>query len=193
MIGSDYYIYTIHLKLENNFIFFNKKILVGMNSLNKFFLFYKIYKKQKLLNIYLLDLIASYKGWRHLFLLPVNNQRTWTNAKTVFSNNRVLRDHKMFLFKNFYGTTSISNVNDLLNIEILNYYWKNQWFDQWVELKRKRLKILKKNPWLMKKIANVKNLKSLNVKIDNDKTEKNNSGTNLFLIGYEPGFTKNFL
>jgi hypothetical protein len=190
MKKSDYWIKIVNLKLENNSIFLNNKILIGLNSLNLFFLFYKTYQKRKLLNIYILDLISSYKGWKHLFLLPVNNQRTWTNAKTVFLNNRILRDHKIFLFKNYYGNIHMFTINDLLNIEIFNYYWKSQWYNEWVELKKKRLKILKKNPWLLKKISNVKNLKNINLKVEKDEKTIN---SNLFLLGYEPGFTKIFL
>jgi small subunit ribosomal protein S13 len=37
-------------------------------------------KKKMVFNIFMLDLINSYKGLRHAFGLPVRGQRTWTNA-----------------------------------------------------------------------------------------------------------------
>jgi small subunit ribosomal protein S13 len=37
-------------------------------------------KKRMILNIFILDLISSYRGLRHSLGLPVRGQRTWTNA-----------------------------------------------------------------------------------------------------------------
>lgn len=41
---------------------------------------HKDLKKRHMFNIFMLDLINSYRGLRHAFGLPVRGQRTWTNA-----------------------------------------------------------------------------------------------------------------
>jgi len=181
MVKSNYRNNIINLKLENFFFDNLKYTYIGLNYLSIFSNLFKFLKKQKKINIYFLDLISCYKGWRHNFRLPVRNQRTWTNAKTTFSNNSIMRDQKLFLLKKYYGSLNVLFLSDVLNIEILNFFWKVQWNDEWVDLKKKRLKMIKKNPWLVKKLLKSKKYTSLNLK------------NNLLFIGYEPEFTKIFL
>jgi ribosomal protein S13 len=71
---------------------FENDIKIKLNNFNKndleilFNILYTIipYKssifKRKSFNIFMLDIITSYRGWRHFKGLPVRGQRTWSNA-----------------------------------------------------------------------------------------------------------------
>ena len=65
------------------------KWVVLLKLLNSIIPNNKSIKERFLLNIFFLDLIVSYRGWRHSKGLPVRGQRTWTNAWTVYKNNLV--------------------------------------------------------------------------------------------------------
>ena len=55
----------------------------------------------KTINIYWLELIGSYRGWRHIHGLPVRGQRTWTNAWSVYKSNLDLREFLVTLTKKY--------------------------------------------------------------------------------------------
>jgi len=75
------------------------------NNIHKFIFFFnfnififKSIKKKWLLNIFFLYFFNTYKGYRHLLGLPVNGQRTWTNAWTCYVSNLTLRNYKKFFY-----------------------------------------------------------------------------------------------
>ena len=106
-------------------------------------MFYKIIpskkniKDRKLLNIFFLDIINSYRGWRHSRGLPVRGQRTWTNAWTSYRSNLILREYKIVLAKRIYGNISSNELNVAYLAEQINMLWKLQWEQEWREAKKK--------------------------------------------------------
>jgi hypothetical protein len=92
-----------------------------------------------ILHVFLLDIITSYRGWRHYKGLPVRGQRTWTNSWSTFRSNTLLRNYKVKLAKKFYGNLPTHEVSIALAAEQINLIWKTQWFSEWVSAKRSRL------------------------------------------------------
>lgn len=58
---------------------------------------------RRLVRILFTDLIQSYQAWRHMWGLPVNGQRTWSNSWTAYRANRFMRDNKLRIAKVYYG------------------------------------------------------------------------------------------
>ena len=102
------------------------------------------FKKRKLLNIFFLDVINSYKGWRHSHGLPVRGQRTWTNANSSYKSNVTLRYFKINSAKRIYGSSSIHETTVAYFAEQINLLWKLQWEKEWLSAKKKRTQIFKK-------------------------------------------------
>ena len=79
---------SFKLKKQNlNFEYFKILKYIFLN----FFSNFSSLKKIKLLNILFSFLIFSYKGIRHLYSLPVNGQRTWSNKKNAKKCNKSLK------------------------------------------------------------------------------------------------------
>lgn len=182
-------------------ILFNKKIF--NYSLSSWFCFLSYYgamiplsssiKSRMLANIFFLDLINSYKGWRHLRGLPSRGQRTWTNANASYKNNLVLRHLKLLQFKKILGNLSINEVTVSLNAESVNLLWKNQWEHEWREAKKKRIFFLQKNSVNYKVdlfSASKCIVGGFNKKYSKSKQQKTNSKNNSFTVGFDFGFTK---
>lgn len=142
----------------------------------------KSLKKKMVFNIFVLDLINSYKGLRHAFGLPVRGQRTWSNAWSSYRSNLVLRQLKIRLSKRLYGSVSISELNTAYLAEQINLLWKMQWDSEWKKAKRQRQVQAKKSRNLYK--VDLKAIASANVSIKDSK--KNSS----YVVGFDPGFTK---
>lgn len=142
----------------------------------------KSLKKKTTFNIFMLDLINSYRGLRHSFGLPVRGQRTWTNAWSVYRSNLVLRQFKIKLSKRLYTSITISELNIAYLAEQINSLWKIQWDSEWKKAKRQRQLQAKKSRNFYK--VDLKAIASANVSV-NDK--KKNVG---YVIGFDPGFTK---
>jgi len=142
------------------------------------------------LNIYFLDFIGTYKGWRHSTGLPVRGQRTWTNSKTTKLSNTNLRKFKFRLAKKIYGNTSVGDINVGYLAEQVNSFWKNQWESEWARAKRKRLTTLKKSKGIYK--IDLKTMASgeVRTKKKKSKKKKDNASKNSFVLGFDPGFTK---
>lgn len=170
------------LKKYSVSLYKNSKWLVLNNLLDRIVPEGKTLKKRKLINIYLLDFIGSYRGYRHSFGLPVRGQRTWTNASTTFSSNSLLRSYKSNAFKKSLLGLPVSDVNNAFYLEQLNFLWRSQWELEWIFAKKKRLVDLKKNRGFIKFDVNMLSKVNPNVK---DKKKQN-----LFSIGFDPGFTK---
>jgi small subunit ribosomal protein S13 len=86
----------------------------------------KSLKKKMIFNIFMLDLINSYRGLRHAFGLPVRGQRTWTNAWSVYRSNLALRQFKIKLSKRLYTSITINELNIAYLAEQINSLWKLQ-------------------------------------------------------------------
>ena len=128
----------------------NSKWLILLNLFDNFIPENKNLKKRLLINIYFLDSIGSYRGYRHTFGLPVNGQRSWTNANSTFKSNTLLRSYKLNIFKkNIFGV-GLNDINNSFYLEQLNILWKNQWDFEWNFAKKKRLIDFKKSRGFIK-------------------------------------------
>ena len=157
-------------------LFMIYKILLSIVPLNKEL------KKKMIFNIFMLDLINSYKGLRHAFGLPVRGQRTWTNAWSCYRSNLTLRQFKIKLSKRLYTSITISELNLAYLAEQINNLWKLQWDVEWKKAKRQR-QIQNRNSHNLFKV-DLKAIASANV---SSKKKKKQSG---YVIGFDPGFTK---
>ena len=150
-------------------------------------------KDRQLLNIFYLDLIMSYRGWRHSRGLPVRGQRTWTNAWTTYRSNLILREYKIVIAKRLYGSLPLDDLSITYLAEQTNLLWKLQWENEWKEARKKRLVAMKSNI----RVASI-DLYSMSKGIvdtsSNKKAKKkkikNHFGKNLFTLGFDPGFAK---
>ena len=138
-------------------------------------------KKKMVFNIFILDLINSYRGLRHAFGLPVRGQRSWTNAWSTYRSNLILRQFKIKLSKRLYTSITISELNIAYLAEQINSLWKLQWDGEWKQAKRQRQVQAKKSRNLYK--VDLKAIASANVSVKNKKQSN-------YVIGFDPGFTK---
>ena len=188
----------IQKRLEN-FIFFKLDNLANYSIIVFFFYFnnftsenYFNLKKKQLLNIYFLDLTSTYKGWRHLKGLPARGQRTWTNSITSYNSNVILKNYKISLLKKIMNTNSMLNVNNYILLEYTNLLWKLQWTNEWFELKKRRLHLLKKKSKNLKiKVdENSINLELLSLRLKFLKKKSKSAVKNSYVsLGFEPGFS----
>lgn len=139
-------------------------------------------KNRTAINIYMLDLINTYRGARHSFGLPVRGQRTWTNAWSCYKSNTILRQFRLKILKRLYITASIKELNTSYFAEVLNSLYKLQWESEWKEAKRQRVAEAKRNRNRYK--IDLDTLATGNVSIKGKKKKKT------YLIGFDPGFTK---
>mgnify|MGYP003878936079 FL=1 len=145
-----------------------------------------------LLNIFYLDLIMAYRGWRHSRGLPVRGQRTWTNAWSAYRSNLILREHKVIIAKKLYGSLPLDNLNITYLAEQTNLLWKLQWENEWKEARKKRLVAMRSNIRvtsvdlysMSKGIVDNSNNKKIKKKV------KSSFSKNLFTLGFDPGFAK---
>lgn len=178
---------TIFLKLTADKWVILLKLLTGLIPNNK------SVKERLILNIFFLDLIVSYRGWRHARGLPVRGQRTWTNAWTVYKNNLTLREYKLTVAKKLYGNLPLENLNVTYLAEQINLLWKLQWENEWKEAKKKRLVAMKSN-YKSTSVDLYSMSKGIVDSSGNKKSKKKNIKSqfskNLFTLGFDPGFTK---
>lgn len=147
------------------------------------------------LNICLLDLTTSYKGWRHYKGLPVRGQRTWSNAWSVYKSNHILRNFKLKNSKKYYMNVPSREANVAYTAEYVNMFWKSQWPFEWHSAKNSRLKF-KGHPNSMKidlySMANYQVMHPLKLK-NLSKKQKQSFKKNYFSLGFDPGFTRPLL
>lgn len=110
----------------------NKKRLPPLFFFSQFRLIY---------NIFYLDLICSYRGFRHANGLPTRGQRTWTNAVTAYKSNTRLRQFKLFYYKRLLGTVNSTFAAQSYLAEQFNLLWKIQWENEWKEARKKHKKL----------------------------------------------------
>lgn len=146
-------------------------------------------------NIYILDMISSYRGWRHSRGLPVRGQRTWTNAWSSYRSNWVMRNFKILLAKKNYGSLPIKDVKVAFLAEYVNLTWKEQWEQEWLAAKNSRLRFkgnkntIKIDMYAMSNYQVMHPLKLKNL----SKKQKQSFKKNCFSLGFDPGFTKPLL
>jgi len=139
-------------------------------------------KKKNIFNIFILDLINSYRGLRHAFGLPVRGQRTWTNAWSCYRSNLILRQFKIKLSKRLYTSITISELNIAYLAEQINSLWKLQWDSEWKKAKRHRQIQAKKTRNYYN--VDLKAIASANVSVKDKKKQSS------YVVGFDPGFTK---
>ena len=163
----------------------NNKWVVLHNVLERLVPKKRSLERRLLLNVLFLDFIQSYRGYRHLFGLPTRGQRAWTNGNSVFRSNNILRNHKISIFKKSLSSVVSENVNSAHHLEQVNFLWRNQWDFEWVLAQRHHAVSLKKNKGFVK--YDLSALSRANPNARDFKKQK------LFSIGFDYGFTKNFL
>lgn len=139
-------------------------------------------KRRGVFNIFMLDLINSYRGLRHAFGLPARGQRTWSNAWSSYRSNLTLRQFKIRLSKRLYTSITINELNIAYLAETINNLWKLQWDNEWKKAKRHRQVQAKKSRNLYN--VDLKAIASANVSVRDEKKKAN------YVIGFDPGFTK---
>ena len=157
----------------NVFLNFNKKY-INFDILNKI-----------LINVSIMFFNKSYKGYRHVFNLPCNGQRTWSNGKTLNLKKNLLTDSMYFFFKDGLPNAHPTEIKSSFQLEKYNLLWLNQWKHEWM-LGNKRIQAeLKKTNKTYKFEAN--SLAKINPNFVKIKKKQ------VAPLGFEPGFTKFYL
>ena len=151
--------------------------------------------KKMTFNVFMLDMITSYRGWRHYRGLPVRGQRTWTNAWSCYKSNWVLRNFKLLCGKKNYGNIPVRDIKVATIAEYVNYTWKAQWEHEWVAAKNSRLRFKGNKNTIKIDIHAMANYQIMHpLKLKNlSKKQKQSFRKNYFSLGFEPGFTKPLL
>lgn len=155
-------------------------------------------RNRRLSNIFFLNVINSYRGWRHSRGLPVRGQRTWSNAWSCYRSNLVLREFRIIVAKRIYGNIPLDRLNVADLAEQINLLWKLQWAQEWRQAKKKRLMYLRKNINVYKvDLYSMSRgiVAGYTKKKDRDKKQKRiqSMQKNAFSLGFDEGFTKNLL
>ena len=157
----------------NNFINFNKNLINFKLSHITF------------INISIMFFNKSYKGFRHLFNLPCNGQRTWSNGKTLNKKKNVLIESMYNVFKDGLPNAHPTEIKSSFQLEKYNLLWINQWKPEWM-LGNKRIQAdLKKTNKTYKFESN--SLVRINPNFVKIKKKQ------VAPLGFEPGFTKFYL
>ena len=163
---------------------------------NDFFPQDNLYKSKLEVNIFYLDLISTYRGWRHSKGLPVRGQRTWSNSWSAYRSNLIMREVKLRVAKKFYGNIAPNEINMAYLAEDINLLWKAQWDNEWKAAKKKLKLAEKKNSRTPLKI-DLASMAKNNIILDdvtNKKLKANKKKRivqkNVFTLGFDPGFTK---
>ncbi len=176
-----------YYNFKKNYKFFNKKIY------NMFPVPIALQKKHTL-NVYVLDMIQSYKGVRHSRGLPCRGQRTWTNAWTAYRTNTTLRVFKIKLLNRAYKKTPHNQLNMYYLAEQINLLWKVFWKDEWLNAKKKVLVVSKKKNYNVDIASMAKgNIISPTRLKKMSKKQKSSIGKNTLTLGFDVGFTKKVL
>lgn len=149
-------------------------------------------EKRKIVNIYILDMITVYRGWRHYRGLPVRGQRTWTNAWSSYRSNWILRNYKLIFSKKNYNNVPIKDVKVATIAEYVNLTWKQQWDYEWISAKNSRLQFKGNKNTIKIDIYAMANYQVMHpLKLKNlSKKQKQSFKKNYFSLGFDAGFTK---
>lgn len=150
--------------------------------------------KKHTLNVYLLDMIQSYKGVRHARGLPCRGQRTWTNAWTSYRANTTLRVFKIKLLNRAYKKTPQGQLNVYYLAEQINLLWRVFWKDEWLNARKKVILVSKKKNVTIDVASMAKgNIISPTRLKKMSKKQKSSIGKNTLTLGFDTGFTKKVL
>lgn len=181
--------------------------MIWLRWTNKFFESYKTYSplpqfsyRSLIHNIYFLFFINSYRGYRHIFGLPVHGQRTWSNAKMAKKLNTALilyKEKKMLKFlknKKFKAFVFLT--------EYINYVYKYMWYHDWFLNKIHFIKIFKRSRFVKPKFYSMhikyKKITSFSRSFLTKKKKKKHNkrkvkiDNNSFSIGFRFGYMLNY-
>ena len=149
-------------------------------------------KKRTIFNIYLLDIITCYRGWRHYKGLPVRGQRTWTNSWSCYKSNWILRNYKFYIAKKDYNNVPLKEIKVASIAEFVNCMWKQQWDYEWFSAKNSRLQYKGNKNTIKIDIYAMANYQIIHpLKLKNlSKKQKQSFKKNYFSLGFDVGFTK---
>lgn len=88
------------------------------------------------INFLKLDLINSYRSYRHFYGFPSRGQRTWSNSNTTKALNNTIRNYKIKWMKKYFANVKC---NDLRNVSVAEHYnliWFKQWKHEWKVVSR---------------------------------------------------------
>jgi ribosomal protein S13 len=177
----------LYENFKKNYKFFNKKIY------NMLPIPIALHKKHTL-NVYVLDMIQSYKGTRHSRGLPCRGQRTWTNAWTAYRANTTLRVFKIKLLNRAYKKVPYNQLNVYYLAEQINLLWKVFWKDEWINARKKALVFSKKKNVNIDVVSMARgNVVSPARLKKMSKKQKSSIGKNTLTLGFDVGFTKKVL
>lgn len=147
------------------------------------------------LDIFILDILQTYRGWRHTKGLPCRGQRTWTNGNSVYRSNFVLRRFKIKLAQRVYTQLSANDVNTAYLAEQMNSLWKTQWEAEWKAARKSRLRLTRQGGTVKADLLNMSkgNVISPQKLQKMNKKQKQALKKNNFTLGFEPGFTKKII
>ena len=154
-----------------------------------------VYSNRYVFNIYLLDLLTLYRGWRHSRSLPVRGQRTWSNNSTSSKINTILKQIRVKKGRKMYGNLSLSEIYTAQLAEQVNMVWKDQWSSEWQAARIQRLKstahrnVMKTDLYSMAQGNVMSPIKFQKL----SKKQQQSHNKNHFSLGFEPGFTKPLL
>lgn len=167
---------TSHLTLSNSVVFYKTLLDIVPES--------KDIKIKNTFNIFMLDVVNSYRGSRHSLGLPTRGQRTWTNAWSAYKSNLILRQYKISLLKRLHTTITINDLTIAYLAEQVNNLWRLQWQEEWKKAKKQRQDQAKRTRHSISVDLKAMALGNVTTK---DKKNKN------YIIGFDPGFTKYIL
>lgn len=189
-------ILRLEVKKISDALFINElRTKISINYLNLLMPLKGVISRRLLINIYVLDLLWLYRGWRHSRNLPVRGQRTWSNGKTATKRNNALKALKLKKARIYYGNLPEFELYTAVLAEQMNHLWKTQWFDEWLAAKQSRSKskthknVQKVDLYSMSR-GNVMSPTKFN-KLS--KKQKQAHNQNHFSLGFDSGFTKSLL
>jgi len=77
-------------------------------------------KKRALLHVFLYHILHNYKGWCYIRNLPINGQRTWSNAWTAHRCNTLLKKYLLRRGRTYYGNLHSSEIFTAYLAECVN-------------------------------------------------------------------------
>jgi hypothetical protein len=202
MFGFNFFLknfFCKRLEVKKGFLISSKSVTPKWYAVTK--MFEKNFPKKLkttskwMMNIYILDLLQTYKGWRHSKGLPVRGQRTWTNGWSSFKTNLILRNFKIKIAKNIYRQVPISEMNTMYLAEQINAMWKIQWEHEWAKAKSSRLEAVKSGKSIKADLVGMAkgNIVSPQKFDKMSKKQKQTVKKDTFSLGFDPGFTKKLI
>jgi hypothetical protein len=153
-------------------------------------------KRRQLVYLFSYHVIRNYRGWRYIRNLPINGQRTWSNAWTAHRCNTLLKPIILKRGRSFYGNLQSSEIYTAYLAEYVNKKWKENWNADWTYARSIRLFNKKKKKRLIKidlysmargHVITERRLSKLT------KKQRAQHNLNHYSLGFTPGFTISLL